>query len=727
MLILIIIFGIILDRQIRNRINGKIWQLPNLVYSRIIDINSKSLSYNKPKIIKILLSRRYRPVTKISRTGEFIVNNNSIEILRRPFKFPNSLNSKNFFPLHLCLFFKKGILNKIVNLYNGQKLSSFRLDPLLLTIWPLNNREQRLFTPIDQFPDMLISILLATEDREFYNHDGISISAICRAFLANLIAGRTIQGGSTITQQLVRNLFLNNERSLWRKIKEVYMAVIMNARYSKKHILEIYLNEIFLGHKQNEQIRGFPLASLYYFGRPITELGFKEQVLLVAMIKGASIYNPYYHPRLTFKRRNIVLSMLYRNKIINLHQYIILKKSSLGIQPLTPDKKDKYPAFMQKMIIDLYHQKNLNINNISGMKIFSTLDPMIDNAAKKSITQVIPFLQKKHGLQDLEGAIVIIDRITGEIRSIIGGSHPQFAGYNRALQARRSIGSLVKPVIFLSALNQPTLYNLNTKLNDIPLELQLSKNHFWKPRNNDYRFGGSVTLLDTLTYSINLPTVNLGVSLGIRTINENLVKLGISKNHLSILPSLLLGALNLTPFEVTKIYQTIASGGYQAPLSTIRYIVDSEDHVIYNSIAKIQKVFPTQATYLTLYTMQQVVSHGTAYKLGFIYPDYQLAAKTGTTNRLHDSWLAGINGKEVVVIWIGRDNNESTKLYGSNGALNLYKIYLKHSVPTPFLLSKPKEISMININRQGDLICNTASNFRTIPIWNIKHEKFCNK
>ncbi|QHM69857.1 bifunctional glycosyl transferase/transpeptidase [Mixta intestinalis] len=713
-------YGVWLDSEIRSRIDGKVWQLPAAVYGRMVNLEP-GMPLNKKEVIALLEGTQYRQVTRMTRPGEFTVQANSIEMIRRPFDFPDSKEGQ----IRARLTFSNGELNQIKNLDNGRDFGFFRLDPRLITMLQSPNGEQRLFVPRAGFPDLLVDTLIATEDRHFYEHDGISFYSIGRAFLANITAGRAVQGGSTLTQQLVKNLFLTNKRSLWRKANEAYMALIMDARYSKDRILELYLNEVYLGQAGNDQIRGFPLASLYYFGRPVDELSLDQQALLVGMVKGASLYNPWRNPKLALERRNLVLRLLQQQKVIDQELYDMLSARPLGVQPkggvITPQ-----PAFMQMVRGELQAKLGDKVKDLSGVKIFTTLDPVSQDAAEKAVEEGIPALKKQRGLHDLETAMVIVDRFSGEVRAMVGGADPQFAGYNRAMQARRSIGSLAKPATYLTALSQPDTYRLNTWIADEPIALKMSNGQIWKPQNDDRRFSGKVMLVDALTNSMNVPTVNLGMTLGLDNVVNTWTKLGLPKDQLHPVPAMLLGALNLTPIEVAQAFQSIASGGNRAPLSAVRSVIAEDGSVLYQSFPQAERVVPAQAAYLTLYTMQQVAARGTARSLGAKYPAAHLAGKTGTTNNQVDTWFAGVDGKEVTITWVGRDNNQPTKLYGSSGAMQLYRRYLDNQAPMPLVLTPPEDIASMTVDSAGNFVCDSGSSgWRTLPVWTTDANALC--
>ncbi|MCK6820989.1 bifunctional glycosyl transferase/transpeptidase [Enterobacter chengduensis] len=715
--VLMAIYGVYLDQKIRSRIDGKVWQLPAAVYGRMVNLEP-DMSITKNEMVKLLEATQYRQVSKMTRPGEFTVQAKSIEMIRRPFDFPDSKEGQ----VRARLTFDGDRLDTIENMDNNRQFGFFRLDPRLITMLSSANGEQRLFVARNGFPDLLVDTLLATEDRHFYEHDGISLYSIGRAVLANLTAGRTVQGASTLTQQLVKNLFLSSERSYWRKANEAYMAVLMDARYSKDRILELYMNEVYLGQSGDNEIRGFPLASLYYFGRPVEELSLDQQALLVGMVKGASIYNPWRNPKLALERRNLVLRLLQQQQVIDQELYDMLSARPLGVQPrggvISPQ-----PAFMQLVRQELQSKLGDKVKDLSGVKIFTTFDSVAQDAAEKAAVEGIPALKKQRKLSDLETAMVVVDRNTGEVRAMVGGAEPQFAGYNRAMQARRSIGSLAKPATYLTALSQPNLYRLNTWIADAPISLRQPNGQVWSPQNDDKQFSGQVMLVDALTRSMNVPTVNLGMSLGLPAIVDTWQKLGVSKDQLHPVPAMILGALNLTPIEVAQAFQTIASGGNRAPLSALRSVIAEDGSVLYQSFPQAERAVPAQAAYMTLWTMQQVVQRGTGRQLGAKYPGLHLAGKTGTTNNNVDTWFAGIDGREVVITWVGRDNNQPTKLYGASGAMSIYQRYLANQSPVPLNLVAPEDIVDMGVDGSGNFVC--GGGMRTLPVWTTNPDSLC--
>lgn len=717
-----VVYGIYLDSQIRERIDGKVWELPAAVYGRMINLEP-GMPYSQKEMIALLEGTQYRKVDVITQAGDFLVKGNTIELLRRSFDFPDAKEGQ----VHARLTFNNNQLDSIQNMASGRDFGFFRLDPKLITMLQSPKGEQRLFVGRAGFPQSLVDALIATEDRHFYSHDGVNPLAIMRAIVVNISAGRTVQGGSTLTQQLVKNLFLTHERSLSRKAQEASMALILDYRYSKDRILELYLNEVYLGQsgkggRGGEQIRGFPLASFYYFGRPVNELSLDQQAMLVAMVKGAGLYNPWRNPDLVLKRRNLVLKLLRDQEKIDEIEYQALIARPLGVQTegaiITPQ-----PAFVQLVLQELHEKLGDKVDDLSGVKIFTTLDPVSQNAAEKAVEEGIPALRKARKVDDLETAMVVVDRLSGEVRALVGGSQPQYAGFNRALQARRPIGSLAKPPVYLAALNLPERYQLNTRLADEPLSVPLQGNKPWQPRNYDRKFRGSVTLMDALANSLNIPAVNVGLDIGLDKVSDMLIRLGAPKENVKSVPAMILGSTSLTPIEMAQVYQTIGSGGHRAPISALRSVIAEDGTVRYQSYPHSQLVVPPQPVFLTIFGMQQATKWGTGRSLASEFGKYNLAIKTGTTNDLRDSWFVGIDGKEVVISWVGRDNNQQANLTGANGALNIFRRYMQNQTPMVFNPRAPEGINAMNLDNDDFFTCEKTH--KVIPAWISDPQVFC--
>ncbi|MCU8463101.1 penicillin-binding protein 1B [Vibrio vulnificus] len=711
-LVAVLIFvGIYLDSVVKQRFEGQLFQLPTVVYARIQTLYAGE-NVSRPELQKELDILNYRKVSQPRYPGEYSSSSSKIELIRRPFEFVDGPEADR----HVMLHFDASSLTRIQSLESKGDLGYLRLEPKMLGMLEKDTDEQRLFLRREQFPEIMVDALLVTEDRDFYQHDGVSPLAIARAMFVNLKAGRTVQGGSTLTQQLAKNLFLTQDRTLWRKVREAYIALILDYRYSKDRILEAYLNEVYLGQSGNQAIHGFGLASRYYFGQPIQELRIDQLAMLVGMVKGPSYYNPVRFPERTKERRDLVLRLMMQQNMLTASEYDQAASRPLDIQDV-PRIASRQPAYFQQLSMELREKVGEAFQGETGLRVFTSLDPISQDKLEKAISKKVPELGKVAG-NELEAAAVAVDRTSGEIRAMVGGKRTGYDGFNRAINASRPIGSLVKPAVYLTALEQPEKYTLATTLQDTPLSLKGSKGSVWEPRNFDRQFRGDVPLYQALAKSLNVPTVRLGMQLGIDQVSDTLARLGVNRNEIRPVPSMFLGAFSLTPLEVAQMYQTLTNSGRKAPLTSLRSVVDLEGHVLYQSLPKSSPAVNEQAAWLTTYAMKQGVAQGTGRYLQNQFAWAALAGKTGTSNDSRDSWFVGVDGREVTTIWLGRDDNQPTKLTGASGALRVYAEYLKQRTPEKLILPWPKEITTLGYQQKsdGELLLDCSSQF-TLPVW----------
>ncbi|HDY7509122.1 TPA: penicillin-binding protein 1B [Vibrio vulnificus] len=716
-LVAVLIFvGIYLDSVVKQRFEGQLFQLPTVVYARIQTLYAGE-NVSRPELQKELDILNYRKVSQPRYPGEYSSSSSKIELIRRPFEFVDGPEADR----HVMLHFDASSLTRIQSLESKGDLGYLRLEPKMLGMLEKDTDEQRLFLRREQFPEIMVDALLVTEDRDFYQHDGVSPLAIARAMFVNLKAGRTVQGGSTLTQQLAKNLFLTQDRTLWRKVREAYIALILDYRYSKDRILEAYLNEVYLGQSGKQAIHGFGLASRYYFGQPIQELRIDQLAMLVGMVKGPSYYNPVRFPERTKERRDLVLRLMMQQNMLTASEYDQAASRPLDIQDV-PRIASRQPAYFQQLSMELRAKVGEAFQGETGLRVFTSLDPISQDKLEKAISKKVPELGKVAG-NELEAAAVAVDRTSGEIRAMVGGKRTGYDGFNRAINASRPIGSLVKPAVYLTALEQPEKYTLATTLQDTPLSLKGSKGSVWEPRNFDRQFRGDVPLYQALAKSLNVPTVRLGMQLGIEQVSDTLARLGVNRNEIRPVPSMFLGAFSLTPLEVAQMYQTLTNSGRKAPLTALRSVVDLEGHVLYQSLPKSSPAVNEQAAWLTTYAMKQGVAQGTGRYLQNQFAWAALAGKTGTSNDSRDSWFVGVDGREVTTIWLGRDDNQPTKLTGASGALRVYAEYLKQRTPEKLILPWPKEITALGYQQKsdGELSLDCSSEF-TLPVWDKQGE-----
>lgn len=674
-----ILYGIYLDSKIQARFAGQIWKTPAQVYARSL-VLTPNLFLPHEQLIAELKLLNYVKVSSPKKAGEFSASRNKIDIIRRSFDYLDGTEPSR----RIFLNFEDDRLIKIYDVDAGKNLNSVNLDPMLLDTLQAKDQEDRILVELQDYPQMLIDTLLLVEDRNFYHHNGVSPLAIIRAAFANMNAGRTVQGGSTLTQQLVKNFFLTRERSLWRKFNEAYMALLINYRLSKDEVLTGYLNEVYLGQNFKDGVYGFGLASYFYFGRPILELSVDQIAFLVGVVKGPSYYDAWRYPERTQDRRDLILKLLAKNGYISTQEYKDAITRPLGVIPRGQMSVSKAPAFMSLLKRELNTKFGASLYDQSGLKIYTSLDPIAQKLAEVAVSGALTRLEKAKSLSGLEAAMIVTERQYGRVTAMVGGRKTQYAGFNRALDASRSIGSLVKPAIFLTAFEQG--YDLNTPLADKPIRLrnQYSKN--WQPKNYDRKYRGEVPLYQALMQSLNVPTVNLGMALGIDNVIESLHRLGIKEVD-NTYPSMLLGALNMSPFQVSQMYQTLTSEGQYHALTGLVAVVDDSGDLVYQHNRQGEPRFARKDTDMTLYNMSLVAENGTARRLSWQFPHITLAGKTGTTDKLRDSWFVGLDNRDLVTVWLGRDDNKPAELTGSSGALTLFSDYFKQRKPDSLQLN----------------------------------------
>ena len=694
------IFTIQLDYTVRARFEGKRFKLPAKVYARALELYpEKSLS--QADLNKELGLLHYRGVSYTPQEpGTFRSRGKALEIMSRPFVFADGVQEPIWMRVEFSEERVKGMTRE-----SGDSISLVRLDPPLIGgIYP-GNYEDRVLVRLSEVPEAVIHSLIAVEDRRFYSHHGIDPLGITRAIFKN-VSGGSIQGGSTLTQQLVKNFFLTPERTLWRKFTEIIMALLLEVHYSKEEILETYLNEVYLGQDGNRAVHGFGLAAIFFFNKPLSQLSISEAALLVGMLKGPTYFNPRSHPQRALNRRNLVLELLTAEGFLDETKLEFATAEPLGVINRPPGGTSPYPAFLNLVYRQLKRNYRDEDLRSEGLRIFTTLDPMVQTKAEKAISQGVSRLEKLRGIPvgSLQGALIASSPQSAEIQAVVGGRDPQFEGFNRALDARRPIGSLIKPIVYLTALQQPDSYTLATLLDDNPLVVEQAGTPDWTPQNYDKQYRGKVSLHEALVHSYNVPTVNLGLSVGISKVMNNLKQFGVEQ-EVPEFTSSLLGANTLSPLEVTQVYQTIAGDGFYTPLRAIRAVLTSDGETLSRYPLNVEQVVDPEPLFLLAKTLQDVVHEGTAETLSqYLPPDLDIAGKTGTSDDFRDSWFAGFTGDRLAVVWIGRDDNESTGLTGASGAMTVWGDMIADLHPEPLILSQPENVEQVWIDPASGLL-----------------------
>lgn len=690
-----------LNQEVVEKFENRRWDIPATVYSRPLILSQDKNT--TPQALETWLRLLHYDTGSHHKTGSYSKEGNTYTIHTRGFDYGDGDIDT---PQHLKISFDG---TKMVGLLSTKPTDNnrVRIEPINIGgIYPKNNEDRILLTK-ENIPQALTDALIATEDRDFYHHIGVSFRGISRAIVSNLTGGQR-QGGSTITQQLIKNFYLTSERSLKRKANEAIMAVLLERHYSKDDILIAYMNEINLGQNGNRSVDGFGIASEFYFNKPLSELRLDQYALLVGIAKGSSYYNPRRHPERAKNRRDTVLhNMLVMGKITQ-EEHDQAIKQPLSVVEKPTIAKSRFPDFLdaiQRELKQYYQEDDLRR---AGLKIISTLDPIAQSHAESTMSSQLARLGgKKHALQ---GALVSADPATGELVAIVGGGG-DFTGFNRAIDAKRQVGSLLKPVIYLTAL-QSGKYNLVSLVKDEPVSYP-SGGKNWTPQNYSNKSYGEVPLMTALANSYNQSAVNVGMEFGLSTFERQMHQFGIDGNFSSY-PSVLLGAVELSPMQMLGMYQVLSSGGQHAPIHTILQVVSEKGKLLQRADSRqISARFKPEHIYLINFAMQDVIRNGTAKSALSLGEHLKLAGKTGTTNDAKDSWFAGYSGNYVSVVWVGRDDGKPVGLTGGTGALPIWTAYMKGLSLSPVQMPKPDEVAWawleIGTNKLSEEACENSA------------------
>ena len=703
------IYLIRLDSVVRDKFEGKRWDIPAKVFARPLEVytNAPVSQADFTQELKLL---GYKSSENYTKSGNFVSSGNELYVHTRGFDFGDSVEPEQVL--------KVTFANEQVAEVSATKPSSTgiaRLEPMLIGgIYPQHN-EDRVLIKLKNVPKPLIEALIATEDRNFYHHHGISVRGTARALVSNVTGGKR-QGGSTLTQQLVKNFYLSPEKTLKRKVNEALMALLIELHYDKDEILEAYLNEVNLGQNGNYSINGYGLASQFYFGLPLSELNIAQQAYLVGLVQGPTLFNPWKNPEGAKKRRDIVLNNMLVMGYLTQKQFEqetarplnVIAKPTLG-----PARFPDFLDIVRRQLRTEYQEGDLTNQ---GLKIFTTLDPIaqtqVQEAFKASVSRLANANPKR--LKELQGAVLISHPENGELVAAVGSTQ-DFTGFNRALDAKRQVGSLLKPVIYLSAIESGR-YNWASPIEDSSINI-VSEGKTWTPKNYSGGGHGVVPMAEALANSYNLAAVRLGQEFGLSTFSNHLKKFGVT-SEIPNYPSIFLGAVDMSPMEVMSVYSNFATGGFKYPIKSIRSVVDSNGRLLERYGLTVQNTIDPSAAYILNYGLQQVMSAGTGRSAYNALPtDLKLAGKSGTTNDTRDSWFAGYSGNYLSVVWLGLDDNKVTGLTGSSGALPVWTNVMKQLRQKPVNLRQTENVQWQWIDRAtGHLSAQGCEGAMYIPL-----------
>jgi penicillin-binding protein 1B len=695
-----------LEETVSAKFEGQKWRFPSKIYSdsyllygginvRLDDLREqlRRLGYHETQSApKIKGEYRYQQSAGL------------LEIYLHDFAYP----TEPFKGIPVRITLQGTSIGRLENSATGQEIFSLELEPELITglydrIW-----QERRVVKLSEVPPLLIQAILAIEDERFYRHYGVDPVSVLRAIWINLRSGGVVQGGSTLTQQLMKNFFLSDERTFNRKVKEAIMALIAERKYSKNEILENYLNEIYLGQRGSQGIFGVWEASQLYFSKPLSDLTVGEVALLAGLIRAPNRLSPYHSIDGATKRRNIVLAKLLDDRIINRKQYETALREKVPRRELIKVTNDApfYVDFLRRELAENYSNDELTAE---GLRIFTSLDLRLQKIAERSLFEGLRKLEESYaGLRrkgaddNLDGAIIVIRPQTGEIKAMVGGRSYQKSQFNRVFQAKRQPGSVFKPFVYLAALmtgvEDGKKFTPVTMVDDSPF-IWNYEGQEWQPGNYNDEYFGTVTFRRALEKSLNSATARVARDVGIKRIRDIARRLGI-QSSLPVVPSLALGAVEVTPLEVAVAFSTLANNGVRTQPLAVKQVIDPHGRVLEKRDVRVEKVLSPQTAFLMNHLLKGVLDRGTAdiaRRWGFTRP---AAGKTGTTNDYKDAWFVGYTPDLLAVVWVGFDNQTKLGLSGAQAALPIWTEFMKQATAgTPITdFVPPPGIKIVDID-----------------------------
>lgn len=661
---------------------GRVWRLPSRIYSAPLNLVPGKPLDRGAFVARLVRSGYARVPSAPDKPGQFRERGAAVAVDLRG--GPDDAADRG---RRVTLYFEGDTLAAVSDA-RGRSASAVALEPEQLAVVFGPKQEEREIVRYGDVPEDLVHAVLAAEDARFFSHGGLDPLAILRAAIKNLASGRIVQGGSTITQQTVKNLYLGQERTWWRKLREALMAVIVDAKYSKQRILEVYLNEVYLGQRGPVAICGVGSASRYLFGRPVVDLSLGEDALLAGMIRNPGGYNPFLHPDRAIARRRAVLDAMVAQGFVSKEaaraaaaEPLRLAEGGGGFAqaPYVVD-------LVRAQLATMYPPKALAED---GLRIMTTIDTLVQADVERALTRGLdrlerdaPAVHRQLRRRRLQGAIVVTDPRNGAILALVGGRDYQDSQFNRATQAHRQPGSCFKPFVYLAAFEaardgRPGGLTPASLLDDTPLDL-MSGGQRWHPENYDGTYGPPVTAREALERSLNVPTVRAALGVGLPAVVDAARQAGLSESF-QPLPSLALGAQEVTPLDLAHAYGTFAALGLEAAPRIVASVVSRDGTRLERREPEISRAVRPDVAFVLDDVMRGVLTEGTAASARALGFEGVAAGKTGTTDDTRDAWFVGFTPEMLALVWVGYDDNAATGLTGATGALPIWVDVMMHA------------------------------------------------
>lgn len=720
-----------LDYRIRTKFESHRWNLPSRVYSDSLRLYPGQ-RFNPFVIEQELTRRSYKRVTAMPKAvGEFFRKGNALFVYLHNFSYPGD----DFTGFPVSLQFSDDRLQSIKkeDSENAEEMKTLRLEPVLIGSIFDEKMEDRTLVTLAQIPQELTQAVVAMEDERFYSHHGVDPLGILRALLTDILHMRAVQGGSTLTQQLVKNYFLTSKKTLFRKGNEMLMSLLLEFRYNKDEILEAYLNEIYFGQRGPVSVTGVEEASKLYFSKDVSRLSLAESALLAGMIRSPGEYSPFKNITKSYDRRNFVLKTMLDKKLITQEEFEEAKKEKIVLPPsnLRFLQAPFFIDFVQGELKENFPSETLKSE---GLRIFTTLDMQAQEVAEMAVQQRLDELEQgkpklakwRSQGKILEGLLLAMQPQTGAIRAFVGGRDYSLSQFNRVTLAHRQPGSAFKPFVYLTALSSPG-YTLASTIDDTSFSVPMAGKD-WKPENYDKTEHGTVTLRQALEQSYNIATVKLAMAVGLDNVAAKARAAGI-ESPLEPYPSLALGAFEVTPLELLRAYTIFPNQGTRAEPIAITSVVTREGVVLERKGFKFQKVIEPEFAYLMNNALRGVLDRGTASSSRSLGFTGLAAGKTGTTSDYKDSWFVGYTPDLLALAWVGYDDGTPTGLSGASGALPIWTQFMSQIDPPGASrddFPANDKITLVKISRSGKLYKSSCGeSFEEVFLKGTEPKEYC--
>lgn len=664
-----------LDRAVVRRFQNKRFSVPSAVYSDVTELRP-GLRLKPADLVALLRALDYVPAAgKAPRTGEFVAAKREVRLVTHDYRIPGAAREPS---RTLTLRFDDVRLTTLRDDKSGALLDAVRLEPMLLGKFYGEERETRQLVNFESIETRFVPALVAAEDNRFFEHAGLDFWGIARAAVVNVLKGGIRQGGSTLTQQLVKNLWLTPERTFRRKFNEALMSVMLERHYSKQEIVETYANVVFFGRRGNVNIIGAGEAARYYFGKRVKDLTWSEAALLTGLIRSPAKYSPFLNPEKARARRDDVLAALAELKYIGPDEFKRAKAEAVRTTPPPPVTRRAayFVDFTARSLADQLERDELRS---AGLEVHTSLSAPLQLAAEAAVDAGLRYLEsrdKRLAKANLQAALVSLDARTGRVLAYVGGRDYGDSQFDRADQARRQIGSLVKPFIYYAAVAKG--YAASSTWSNDPISLETPTGP-WQPENYEKLSGGQVSMRTALERSMNLPTVRIALDVGLDNVKQVLEAAGV-EGPVKAYPALALGAVEASPLEMARAFSTLAALGGRAEVAPLRLIGDGEGRVIQRYAERVVPMLQAPPAYVVDQMLVGAVARGTgreALRVGYAG---DLAGKTGTTSDYHDAWFAGFTPALVTVVWVGSDDNATLRRPAAELALPVWGEYMLTAV-----------------------------------------------